>query len=728
MRKILGITLGGLQKKTITLVLIMLLIMLAAFAGVSTYQNKMLVNVVGATRADQQEAISQVSEETMQEMLEGALVSSTTLRADLADSEFSEIVNNVYMLQTMAQGLLESRHSFDPLQPSLPDPALNGTPSAMVLCEEGVDYTQSEYLGIIAHMSSAMIAMHYNSDKIDGCYIGLADGTDLCIDEKAANKLDENGDPIPFPVRERPWYRGAIEADGLYFTGVEHDAFSNRLLVTCSVPIKLDGEVVGVAGIDIVLETMADFTSADTARGTYAYVVNDRGQVILGPEGRGVFELSDRTVDLHRMGNNKLSQFVDKALRQTTGLQAIDIQGNLYYMVGSPMPTVGWAVISVVDKVVTEQPKNLMLSEYNRINEEASDKFSDGTARTKWTTAFILLGVFLIGLGAALFAARRIVKPIEQMTKSIVRSSQTGELFQMEDSYRTDDEIELLAEAFDDLSKKTKRYIGQITEITAEKERINTELSLATKIQTAMMPHIFPAFPGRPEFEIYASMNPAKEVGGDFYDFFLVDDDHLCMVMADVSGKGIPAALFMMASKIILQSCAMLGQSPAEILTKTNEAICSNNQEEMFVTVWLGILEISTGKLTAANAGHEYPVLKKAGGGFELLRDKHGLVIGAMDGVRYKEYELQLEPGAKLFVYTDGVPEATNGDKEMFGLDRMLTALNEIPDAEPKDVLEHVRTAVDIFVRDAEQFDDITMLCMEYYGKDLHSHDSESKG
>ena len=296
------------------------------------------------------------------------------------------------------------------------------------------------------------------------------------------------------------------------------------------------------------------------------------------------------------------------------------------------------------------------------------------------------------------------------------------------DEIQTGDEIQETAESISTMESDIIKYIDNIQTITKEKERIGAELNVATQIQADMLPRIFPAFPGRKDIDIFAAMDPAKEVGGDFYDFFLVDDDHLCMVMADVSGKGIPAALFMMASKIILQSCAMLGQSPAEILTKTNEAICSNNQEEMFVTVWLGILEISTGKLTAANAGHEYPVLKKAGGGFELLRDKHGLVIGAMDGVRYKEYELQLEPGAKLFVYTDGVPEATNGDKEMFGLDRMLTALNEIPDAEPKDVLEHVRTAVDIFVRDAEQFDDITMLCMEYYGKDLHSHDSESKG
>ncbi len=718
MRKVLGITLGGLQKKTITLVLLMLLIMLAAFVGVSAYQNKMLIHVVGETRIDQQQAISQVSEETMHEMLEGALVTSTTLRANLEDSEFSEIINNVYMLQTMAQGLLESRDSFDPLQAAPPDPAMDGTPSAMVLCEEGVDYTQSEYLGIIAHMSSAMIAMQGNSDKIDACYIGLADGTDLCVDEKAANKFDENGTLIPFPVRERPWYTGAIEADGLYFTGIERDAFSKRLMVTCSIPVKLNGETVGVAGLDIVLASMADFARADTAQGSCAYVINDRAQVILGPEANGIFEVSDQASDLHCMGNDELSRFVDQALRESTGLKTITIGDKPYYMVGAPMPTIGWAVISVVDKEITEQPKHLMLSEYNKINDEASGKFSDGTARTRGTSLIILALVVIIGLCAALIAARRIVNPIEQMTKNIVRSSQTGELFKMEECYRTDDEIELLAEAFDDLSKKTKRYIGEIMEITAEKERISTELSLATKIQAAMMPHIFPAFPERSEFDIYASMDPAKEVGGDFYDFFLVDEDHLCMVIADVSGKGIPAALFMMASKIILQSCAMLGQSPADILAKTNEAICSNNQEEMFVTVWLGILEISTGKLTAANAGHEYPVLKKASGSFELLKDKHGLVIGAMDGMRYKEYELQMEPGAKLFVYTDGVPEATNGDKELFGVERMLTALNGSPDTGPKKILENVRSAVDDFVKDAEQFDDITMLCMEYKGKD----------
>lgn len=249
-----------------------------------------------------------------------------------------------------------------------------------------------------------------------------------------------------------------------------------------------------------------------------------------------------------------------------------------------------------------------------------------------------------------------------------------------------------------------------------DKSRIEAELTTASSIQSAMLPNIYPAFPEREEFDIYASMDPAKEVGGDFYDFFLVDDDHLCLVMADVSGKGIPAALFMMASRIIIANNAKMGKTPAQILTDTNATICSNNKEEMFVTVWLGILELSTGKLTAANAGHEFPALMLTDGKFTLYRDKHGFVIGGMEGMKYKEYEIQLTPGAKLFLYTDGVPEATNAAGELFGTERMLEALNSNPNVEPEQILKNVRAYVDEFVKDAEQFDDLTMLCVEYRG------------
>jgi serine phosphatase RsbU (regulator of sigma subunit) len=253
----------------------------------------------------------------------------------------------------------------------------------------------------------------------------------------------------------------------------------------------------------------------------------------------------------------------------------------------------------------------------------------------------------------------------------------------------------------------------------AEQERIASELSMANRIQASMLPGNYPAFPDRTEFDVFATMDPAKEVGGDFYDFFLIDDDHLGLVIADVSGKGIPAALFMMISKSLVKNCAMLGRSPAEILETTNESICANNREEMFVTVWVGILEISTGKLTAANAGHEYPTIKRADSGFEIYKDKHGFVIGGMEGMIYKEYTIDLSPGDKLFLYTDGVPEATDRENQLFGTERMLAALNSAPEASPQDILRNVRRAVDLFVQNEEQFDDLTMLCIEYKGVEV---------
>ena len=333
--------------------------------------------------------------------------------------------------------------------------------------------------------------------------------------------------------------------------------------------------------------------------------------------------------------------------------------------------------------------------------------------------ALALLGLMLIVIvGQGLYLHQVLLRPLNLITVEAARFSaeNTAAEHTLQEKIRNKDEIGELAASIDHMEQQIETYIADITQITAERERISTELSLATRIQAAFIPHIFPPFPDRPEFDIYAAMDPAKEVGGDFYDFFLIDEDHLGLVMADVSGKGVPAALFMMVSKIILQSCAMLGRGPAEILTKTNEAICSNNQEGMFITVWLGILEISTGKLRAANAGHEYPVFKPADGSFALLKDKHGFVIGGMSGMRYREYEIQMTPGAKLFLYTDGVPEATDDQNRLFGTERMIAALNEDPGAAPEDILHNVRRAVDDFVQKAEQFDDLTMLCLEYRG------------
>jgi len=282
---------------------------------------------------------------------------------------------------------------------------------------------------------------------------------------------------------------------------------------------------------------------------------------------------------------------------------------------------------------------------------------------------------------------------------------------------KTGDEIENLSLIMSDMEQDLSEYEKNLTATTAEKERIGAELDIASQIQEGMLPNIFPPFPDRHEFDIYATMHPAKEVGGDFYDFFLIDDDHLALVIADVSGKGVPAAMFMMASKILIYNYAVIdGTSPARILEKVNHTICLNNKADMFVTVWLGILELSTGRLRAANAGHEFPVVERVGAGYELLRDKHGVVIGAMDGVRYCDYDVELSAGDSIFVYTDGVPEATDRDNSQYGVERMLAALNRVKGAECRTILEAVKGDIDAFVGDAPQFDDVTMLGVRYNG------------
>ncbi len=267
------------------------------------------------------------------------------------------------------------------------------------------------------------------------------------------------------------------------------------------------------------------------------------------------------------------------------------------------------------------------------------------------------------------------------------------------------------------ISSQGRKIIFRQRELTEQTARIQTELSLATEIQLGALTRDFPVFPEREEIEIYASSTPAKEVGGDFYDFFFVDEDHLCLVIADVSGKGVPAALFMMAAKIILRNHAKMGKSPAAILTDANADICENNEQEMFVTIWLGILETSTGRLVAGNAGHEFPALRQGDGLYMLYQDNHDFVVGGMEGIRYKEYEIDLKPGDTLFVYTDGIPESPDAEGNLYGESRLVDSLNEDPTASPAQVLKNVRKAVELYVQDVPKFDDMTMLCMKYKGK-----------
>ena len=718
MKIIRGIKVGGLQQKIFNLVLIFIIVLVGAYVAVAMSMQKSLTHIVQRASAEQQESIITVSEGTMASVAEESMTKTTGLLAYIADDLFSDIRSDVLTLQAFATELFDHAESFSAHPVEAPSMANDGIPAVMLIHEENADPAESEKLGLVANMSEIMLAMYNASDNLSSIFVGTSDGNMVLVNDRSGLYIAEDGSPLPLEITQRPWYVQAAEAGELIFTGVELDAYAEAPMLECAAPVYHNGELVAVVSADIYLDSINDYVQSVASEGSFVCVISNNGEVLFSPEREGVFmpAVSSEAGDLRESGNKALAAFVTQALSESTGLQLIEIDGKEYYVTGAPLPTVGWAVLTVVDKAVTDLPTVAMLAQYDEINNSALAAYEDGVQHTARTLVILTIVITLLAAIGALFVATRVVKPLERMTKRINALSGSDQAFEMEDAYRTNDEIEILAESFAALSKKTRDYIVQITQITAEKERIGTELALATRIQADMLPNIYPAFPDRPEFDIYATMTPAKEVGGDFYDFFLIDDDHLGLVMADVSGKGVPAALFMMISKILVQNYAMTGRSPAEVLRAVNDQICSNNREEMFVTVWFGVLDLKTGKITAANAGHEYPAVMLSGGRFELIKDKHGFVIGGMEGIRYKEYELTLTPGSRLFLYTDGVPEATDAQNEMFGTDRMLAALNERPDAAPETILHIVRAAVDGFVKDAEQFDDLTMLCVEYQG------------
>ncbi|MBQ7158339.1 MAG: SpoIIE family protein phosphatase [Treponema sp.] len=315
--------------------------------------------------------------------------------------------------------------------------------------------------------------------------------------------------------------------------------------------------------------------------------------------------------------------------------------------------------------------------------------------------------VFILLYGLSLWYS--VIRPVGLITQETAYFAQHGSLSGSIKKIRNHDEMGSLAKSVEKMSEDINNYINKLTTVTAEKERISTELNVATKIQADMLPKAYPAYPERTDFDLSASMDPAKEVGGDLYDYMLLDDDHLMMVVGDVSGKGVPAALFMVIAKTLLDSHGAQRLSPAEIFSVTNDQLCSGNESGLFVTCWLGILTFSTGELRFVNAGHPYPVLYHKGE-FSFVQTKPNFVLGGMEGVPYKEHTITMEKGDRLLVYTDGVTEATNASEELFGEARLLEAMPGTEKLTAPETLVSVRKSIDAFVGEAEQFDDITLL------------------
>jgi len=343
-------------------------------------------------------------------------------------------------------------------------------------------------------------------------------------------------------------------------------------------------------------------------------------------------------------------------------------------------------------------------------------KMRETVQNSMWSVLFEIL-LAAVCLTMLFILVIRPLRKVQDNIREYKNSKDSRKVIEDLKQIRSNNEIGELADDVSTMAEELDVYMDRIQEFAAENERIGAELNLASRIQLAMLPMIFPPFPEHDELDIYATMIPAKEVGGDFYDFFMVDENHLALVMADVSGKGVPAALFMTITKVLLQNELLSGKDPATVLETLNERICRNNTEEMFVTVWLGILDLKTGVLTCSNAGHEYPVLRQPGGHFEVLKDKHGFVVGGMPGMKYTNYTIEMQPGAKLFVYTDGVPEAERSDRKQFGLERTVTMLRRFEDLPPQSIVTGMSSAVYDFVGEVPQFDDLTMLVLHYKGR-----------
>ncbi|MBR4754973.1 MAG: PP2C family protein-serine/threonine phosphatase [Lachnospiraceae bacterium] len=408
--------------------------------------------------------------------------------------------------------------------------------------------------------------------------------------------------------------------------------------------------------------------------------------------------------DTSKMNKQNIELFAEVIETKTTQSKFIISDGEFGYNISALKPVLSKDGSEVICVIAVEEPMR-------RVQTAARDFVTR-------TVCLLIVAIILIIIFFVIYLYKRVVKPINIIADEVKRFGEANERSEESEktltSIKTNDEVELLAESIDKMEKDMLAYVDNITAITAEKERIGAELNVATKIQADMLPSIFPAFPERNDMDIFASMDPAKEVGGDFYDLFMVDDDHLAVVMADVSGKGVPAALFMVIAKTLIKNHLQNKEPVNEALINANNQLCEGNDEGYFVTTWAAVIDLKTGDVEFADAGHELPLVIHTDGSVEGFKPtKKRPPLATMEDLQFLLDRFNLAPGDKLFLYTDGVPEATNAENELYGMDRLKAVLEKNCKATPKEILVAVRADVDAFVGDAPQFDDLTMLAFE---------------
>ncbi|MCR5467638.1 MAG: SpoIIE family protein phosphatase [Lachnospiraceae bacterium] len=707
---------GSLGKKIFIGLMSVAMLTLILILAISTWRLFRLRDTLNRSlEASKNTTIRMSSLATKQQALEN-LRASADASADLCDEVFKQFKRSVETLAETAEQLYGDEEAYSYVSIARPDASNAGELTVQLLYSEKVDENDpaiQKEVGLLGNMQGTLLSVHKGYEPIVADCVATKSGIMMMADLISEAKFDENGNYLPYEADTRPWYKGVMETGETYFTPLSRDAHTEKVGIMCGAPVRKDNEIVAVAEAGMYLDELEDAVikaAENQMEGTVICIVDRNGELVVSTAESGVFAIDFNNIyDLRTSENTEIALFIMQSLFGQKIVRDLKIDDEEYYAVSAPLQVVGWTyIILVPEKQVLSSTDNLA-SQLRDLNEEANQAAIANIRRMLTINMIAAVFVIVFTFVVARIVSNKLVTNIKGLTAKV--KSIEGDNLDFKWENDTNDEIQTLAETFEAMTKRMQNYIDEVKTITAEKERIGAELNVATKIQADMLPSIFPAFPDRKDIDLYASMDPAKEVGGDFYDFFLVDDNHLALVMADVSGKGVPAALFMVIAKTLIKNHLQSEETVDMTLTLSNNQLAENNEEMLFVTAWISIVDLRTGEVHFADAGHETAlVLHRDGTVDEIKPKKKRVPLAAMEGISYIEDTFNLGEGDTLFLYTDGVPEATDVNEELYGMDRLKSILKKNAVSSPEEILKSVRLDVDEFVGEAPQFDDLTML------------------
>jgi sigma-B regulation protein RsbU (phosphoserine phosphatase) len=657
-----------------------------------------------------------VSSQALEEQIAGTIARIAQDGAVILEEKLLKIENHTRMTADIAGSIFTRKEIWGPKR--LPRVAAGETApqEPYIHVMPGLDYKtvqgEAELAGNIVETLRQIVVVDRG---IASTNIGGEAGYIISMDTVPWSTVD-------FDPRTQPWYQGARAREGLFWTGVYGDLRGRGPILSCAMPFydrSGGGRVFKGAAMSVVLLPELSRLAGDAGVGREGYLfVVDRAGLLLFSGGEPRVQLREGVVEGENFLESPEPAIRDLARRMTggeQGLTKIVLGGTPVYAAYAPVRPLGWSLGVAIPVDEIRAPAFRIGEDIRDLTEDTRRAIDRHILLLAALVAFLLLAV--LG-GAAVLSVKftaALTGPILALNRGVQDLS--GGNLQGEVRVSTGDELEELAASFNAMTGRLRELVAETTRATAEKERIATELDVATRIQASMLPGGFPPFPDRPDdFELFAVVHPAREVGGDFYDFFFIDGDHLAVLAADVSGKGVPAALFMAIAKALIKSRLQAGEEMGAALENINRQLGDHNTEGMFVTLWLGTLELSTGVLRFINAGHPPPLLKTGGTGFVFLSSPPDLFLaGAADTV-YHRRERLLGPGDTLFLYTDGVTEAANRAGDFYGAARLRAFLDRWGELPARDLLARLRGELEDFSRDAGQSDDITLLVLRITG------------